>query len=407
MIQTPVVPGRVLPLELVEKIVDELASDKKALCACSYVSRSFYFRTRYHLFKSFNVYYPIAPHELAGLADFWDTSPHIPSFIRTLYFSTAFLTEPEAPRLLRHLRNVKDAYMKDFFIHHFRYNEPLEALAALDIGCLTIKESHFTSLNAFAYVVRCFPRLYSLNLPSASISAAADNEFPWVNNLKGCAPPYLKHLSITARSVATRKSNTMLFANFPFHNQPFRINDLKTFEVKCVNQTDLIRLGRFLPHTLRTLKNLCIVKADNGISGHGPEHPLPWCPSIRPLALDSCERILIEIGLKVGYYADYLRWWIAGLSEAPRIRSIYIRVSMALQYLDKAEDKPWQSVWRAFGRVLEDKQGLEQVVVLLWVPSFPRMFERRKEGVESECGALVGRGVMRVILPETTPLSAF
>ncbi|KAK0492611.1 hypothetical protein EDD18DRAFT_1181885 [Armillaria luteobubalina] len=165
-------------------------------------------------------------------------------------------------------------------------------------------------------VVRCFPRLYSLNLPSASISAAADNEFPWVNNLKGCAPPYLKHLSLTARSVATRKSNTMLFANFPFHNEPFRINDLKTFEIKCVNQTDLVRLGRFLPHTLRTLKNLCIVKADNSVSGHGSKHPLPWCSSIRPLALDSSERLLIEIGLKVGYYADYLRWWIASLSEA-------------------------------------------------------------------------------------------
>ncbi|KAK0209707.1 hypothetical protein IW262DRAFT_1416734 [Armillaria fumosa] len=399
--------GLVLPLELVEKIIDELATDKKALRACSYVSRSFYVRTRFHLFKSFNVYYPIAQHELARLADFWDASPHIPLFIRTLYFSSVFLTEREAPRILRHLRNVRDAYMKDFFIHHFRYNEPLEALAGLDIGTLTIRESHFTSFNAFAYVIRCFPRLYSLNLPSASISAAADTEFPWVNNLNGCAPPHIKHLSLTARSVATRKSNTLLFAHFPFHNEPFRINELKTFEVRCVNQTDVIRLGRFLPHTLRTLKNLCIVKVDNGVSVPGPEQPLPWCQSVRPLALDSSERLVIEIGLKVGYYADYLRWWISGISEATRIRTLHLRMSMVLMHLDQAEDKPWQSVWRAFNSVLEDKQALEQVVVLLWVPSFPRMFLQRKEGIEIECGDLIRRGVMRVVLPETTPLSTF
>ncbi|KAK0465742.1 hypothetical protein IW261DRAFT_1522610 [Armillaria novae-zelandiae] len=403
----PVPSEIILPVELVEKIIDELATDKKALRACSYVSRPFYVRTRFHLFKTFNVYYPIAQHELTRLADFWDASPHIPQFVRTLYFSSVFLTERDAPRILRHLRNVTDAHMKDFFIHHFRYNEPLEALARLDIGTLTIKESHFTSFNAFAYVIRCFPRLYYLNLPSASIAAAADTEFPWVNNLKGCAPPPLKHLNCTARSVATRKSNTLLFANFPFHNEPFRLNDLKTLEVKCANQTDLVRLGRFLPHTLRTLKNLCIVKVDNGVSVPGPEHPLPWSPSIRPLALDSSERLVIEISLKVGSYADYLRWWAAGISEATRLRTVHVRMAMALMYLDQAEDESWRGAWRAFGEALEGKAWLEEVVVLLWVPSFPGMFVRRKEGVEVECGELVRRGVLRVVLPERTPLSAF
>ncbi|PBK82621.1 hypothetical protein ARMGADRAFT_731203 [Armillaria gallica] len=260
----PIESGLGLPLELAEKIIDELATDRKALRACSYVSRFFYTRTRFHLFNTFNLYYPIPQHELTRLAAFWDESPHIPSYIRTFYFSTAFLTELEAPRILRHLRNVKDAYMKDFFIDHFQYTDPLEALASLHIGSLTISESHFTSFNAFAFVIRCFPRLYSLNLPSASISAGAPAEFPLVNNLNGCGPPYIKHLSIIARSIATRKSNTLLFAQFPFNNQPFHINNLKTFEVKCANQTDLIRLGRFLPHTLRTLKNLGITKVNNG-----------------------------------------------------------------------------------------------------------------------------------------------
>ncbi|KAK0191805.1 hypothetical protein F5146DRAFT_1050366 [Armillaria mellea] len=398
----PVQAGRGLPLEIAERIIDELATDKRALRACSLAWRLFYIRTRFHLFKSFNLYYPIAQHELARLAAFWDASPHIPAYIRTLYFSTAFLREPEAPRILRHLQNVRDAHMKDFAIAHFGDPEPLEALAGLHIGTLTISESHFTSVDAFAYVIRCFPCLYSLGLLSASISAA---EFPWVNNVKGCSPPYLKHLRVIARSIATRKSNTLLFEQFPFHNQPFHINDLKTLEVTCANQTDLTRLSRFLPCTLRTLKNLCVAKVDNGVSG--PELPPPWAPSVRPLALDSSQRLLIEIGLKVGYYADYLRWWIAGISEATNIRFIHLRIAMAFVYLDKAEDKPWRRVWRAFNAVLADKQSLEEVVVLLQIPSFPRLFRVRKEGIERECRGLIKRGVMRVMLPETTGLETF
>ncbi|KAK0464138.1 hypothetical protein IW261DRAFT_1613534 [Armillaria novae-zelandiae] len=273
-------------------------------------------------------------------------------------------------------------------------------LAGVNIGTLTIKEWHFTSFNAFAYVIWCFPRLYYLNLPSASIAAAADTEFPWVNNLSGCAPPHLKHLNFTARSVATRKSNTLLFANFPFHNEPFRVNDLKTLEVKCANHTDLVRLGRFLPHTLRTLKNLCIVKVDNGVSAPGPEHPRSWSPSIRPLALDSSERLVIEISFKAGSYADYLRWWAAGVSEATRLRTVHVRMAMALMYLVQAEDEPW----RAFGEALEGKECLEEEVVLLWVPSFPGLFVRKKVGVEVECGELVRRVVLRVVLLERTPL---
>ncbi|KAK0430092.1 hypothetical protein EV421DRAFT_349584 [Armillaria borealis] len=393
----------VLPLELVEKIIDELATDRKALRACSYVSRFFYTRTRFHLFKTLNLYYPIVQHELARLVDFWDQSPHIPSYIRTFYFSTKFLTEREAPRILRHLRNVKDAFMKDFDIDHFWPTEPLEALASLHIGTLTINESHFTSVNAFAYVIRCFPRLYSLNLPGASISAAA--EFPWVNGVNGCGPPHIKHLSIIARSIKTRKSNTLLFAQFPFNNEPFRINNLQTFEVKCANQTDLIRLGRFLPHTLRTLKNFSITKVDNGVSG--PGQPLPWALSVRPLSLDSSERLIIDIGFKAGYYADYLRWWISSISEATNIRSIHIRIAMAFTYLDKVEDKPWQSVWKAFNSVLLDKQSLELVVVLLHIPSFPHLFLSRKRGIERECRHLIKRDIMRVVFPERISLATF
>ncbi|SJL17849.1 uncharacterized protein ARMOST_21413 [Armillaria ostoyae] len=176
----------------------------------------------------------------------------------------------------------------------------------------------------------------------------------------------------------------------------------KTFEVKYANQTVLIRLGRFLPHTLRTLKNFGITKVDNGVSG--PRQLLPWELSVRPLSLDSSERLIIDIGFKVGYYADYLRWWISGISEATNIRSIHIRIAMAVTYLDKAEDKPWKSVWQAFNSVLLDKQSLEQVVVLFQIPSFPRTFLARKRDIEIECKDLIERGIMRVVLPKTVHL---
>ncbi|KAK0205759.1 hypothetical protein DFS33DRAFT_1380842 [Desarmillaria ectypa] len=400
----PVEHGVDLPLELWDRIIDELANDTKALLACSLVSRSFYPRTRFHLFSTFRVY-PVPQRHLARLVSFWDISPHIPLYIHTFHFSTVFLTEPQAAGVLHHLRNVKEVYMNHVFIHHFRYREAIEALAALPIENLTINESEFTSFNAFAFVIRCFPRLIYLDLFGASISSTADTEFPWINDLPVCSPPRIEHLTITARSVSTRKSNTRLFSEFPFNNQPFRIDNLRTFEARCAHQIDIIRIGSFLPHVSRTLKNLGITRVDNGAPSL--RQPLPWVLTVRPLTLEFSEHLIIDVGLRVGNYVDYLRWWISSISTARVIRSVSIRIAMALTYLDKAEDKPWRGVWQAFNSVLSEKESLEWIIVEFQIPSFPRNFLARKKGIETECRDLVERGIMRVVLPQSVRLEAF
>ncbi|KAK0440872.1 uncharacterized protein EV420DRAFT_1129170 [Desarmillaria tabescens] len=400
----PVENGVVLPLELCDRIIDELAGDTRALLACSSVSRSFYPRTRFLIFGTFRVN-PVPQRNLGLLVDCWGQVPHIPAYIHTFHFSTVFLTEPQAASMLRYMRNVKTVFMNHVYIHHFRNREAIEALAALPIETLTINGSDFTSINAFAFAMRCFPRLISLNLFGASISSAADTEFPWVNNLDVCGPPRIENLTVTARSVETRKSNTRLFSEFPFNNQPFRIDNLNMFEVRCANQTDIVRIGRFLPHIPRTLRKLGITRVDNGVSTPGV--PLPWVLGVHPLALQSTEHLIIDVGLRVGNYADYLRWWISSIAAARDVRSISIRIAMAFTYLDKAENKPWQNVWQMIDSALSGKESLEQVVVELQIPSCPRNFLGRKRGIESECRDLIERGIMRVVLPKKVRLEAF
>lgn len=134
---------------------------------------------------------------------------------------------------------------------------------------------------------------------------------------------------------------------------------------------------------------------------------MPWVLGLPPLDLESIEDLTIDVGFKVRSYADYLLWWISNLSTAKAIRSITIRIAMALEYIHKEEDKQWQNVWHAFGLAMLGKESLQKVLVEFQIPSSPRNFFTRKRGVERECRDLVERGVMRVVVPNKARLVAF
>ncbi|KAK0465749.1 hypothetical protein IW261DRAFT_1574819 [Armillaria novae-zelandiae] len=154
----------------------------------------------------------------------------------------------------------------------------------------------------------------------------------------------------------------LLFTNFPFHNEPFHMNDLKTLEVKCMNQTDLVCLKRFLLHTLRMPKNLCIAKVDNGDSSLSPfcilTAYLTHGPHIRRLR----SRARAPTPMVPIHLPTHPR-----LKRTPHHRDQpQSQVLCGLPVM--VEDKPWQGMWRTFREALEGKAWLEEVVLLLWVP---------------------------------------
>ncbi|KAG7439486.1 uncharacterized protein BT62DRAFT_938926 [Guyanagaster necrorhizus] len=71
-------------------------------------------------------------------------------------------------------------------------------------------------------------------------------------------PPRIEHLTVTARSAGTRKSNMPLLSLFP---PPF-----DNHHGICANQTGIIWIGKFLPRVKKTFRSLDIAPVDNGAS---------------------------------------------------------------------------------------------------------------------------------------------
>ncbi|KAK0497912.1 hypothetical protein EDD18DRAFT_1160108 [Armillaria luteobubalina] len=393
-----------LPQETIEDIIDIISQQETSLLlsvnpirqlkSCALVARAFRLRSQYHLFHH------VALLNIRHYTQFLvicETSPHIPSFVRSLHLAQSDRSLIAMERkvwclqtILSGMVNLESLRIFDYGVF---YNFPYSSLPSSLIS-LEIRDVEFCHIDDLCALLNYYPRLRTVMLfENINIKASGRQENMELKHNLYVSGPCIETLDISAYfnwyllQAVMEKSG---------HRFPFDLGRLHNLALAVTVQTFHYCVAAILPPVAKSIERLelNIIKRGFKLGRHQLTHQsnssLPSLPRLRSISI---------------YYESHsqtLLGWIAFnvFRRAPNLQEITLTISLLSSHLTDGHVMTGdEGTWMHFDTVIAAHPTIKSFIIDLSVFRSTRYLDWRETmtlSIHKLFPATVAKGVMYV-----------
>ncbi|KAK0189905.1 hypothetical protein F5146DRAFT_644762 [Armillaria mellea] len=393
-----------LPQEIIEDIIDIVSQHETSLLlsvnpirsmkSCALVARAFRFRSQYHLFHHVSL---LNTRHYTRFLNICETSPHIPSLVRSLHLAqsdrSSTATEREVWGLCSILSGMVNLRSLRLFDYGVLYNFPYSSLPSSLIS-FEMRDVEFCHIDDLCALLNYHPRLRILNLcENVSIKASEKQENMELKHNLYVSGPCIETLDISAYfnwyllQVVMEKSSCRF---------PFDLGHLRNLILAVTSQTFHYCVAAIITPVAKSIERLELNIFKQGLKlgkhqrTHRSDSSLPSLPRLRSIII---------------YYESYSRsllGWIAFniFRRAPTLREITLTVSLLSSHLtDGHVMTGGENIWMRFDTIIAAHPTIQSFTIDLSVFRSTRYFDWRETmmlSIHKLFPATVAKGVMYV-----------
>ncbi|PBK71513.1 hypothetical protein ARMSODRAFT_1002632 [Armillaria solidipes] len=393
-----------LPQEIIEDIIDIVSQHETSLLlsvnpirsmkSCALVARAFRLRSQYHLFHHVSL---LNIRHYTRFLIICETSPHIPSLVRSLHLAQSDRSSTATEREVWGLRSILSGMVNlrslRLFDYGVLYNFPYSSLPSSLIS-FEIRDVEFCHIDDLCALLNYHPRLRTVNLcENVSIKDSEKQENMELKHNLYVSGPCIETLDISAYFNWYLLQAVMEKSSYRF---PFDLSRLRNLILAVTSQTFHYCVAAIVTPAAKSIERLelNIFKQGLKLGRHQPTHrsnsSLPSLPRLRSISI---------------YYESYSRsllGWIAFniFRHAPTLQEITLTVSLLSNHLTDGHVMTGdEGIWMRFDTVIAAHPTIQSFIIDLSVFRSTRYLDWRETmtlSIHKLFPATVAKGIMYV-----------
>ncbi|KAK0213666.1 hypothetical protein IW262DRAFT_321778 [Armillaria fumosa] len=393
-----------LPQEVIEDIIDIVSQHEtslllsanpiRSLKSCALVARAFRLRSQYHLFHH------VALLNIRHYTQFLvicETSPHIPSLVRSLHLAQSDRSSTTTERgvwglqsILSGMVNLRSLRLFDYGV---LYNFPYSSLPSSLIS-FEIRDIEFCHIDDLCALLNYHPRLRTVMLcENVNIKASERQENMELKHNFYVSGPCIETLDISAYFNWYLLQAVMEKSSYRF---PFDLGRLRNLILAVTAQTFHYCVAAILPPVAKSIERLEINIFKQGFKlgrhqlAHRSNSSLPSLPRLRSISI---------------YYESHSRsllGWIAFniFRHAPNLQEITLTISLLSSHLTDGHVMTGdEGTWMPFDTVITAHPTIQWFIIDLSVFRSTRYLDWRETmtlSIHKLFPTTVAKGVMYI-----------
>ncbi|KAK0236633.1 hypothetical protein EDD85DRAFT_834186 [Armillaria nabsnona] len=393
-----------LPQEIIEDIIDIVSQHEtslllsanpiKSMKSCALVARAFRLRSQYHLFHHVSL---LNFRHYTRFLIICETSPHIPSLVRSLHLARSDRSSTKMEReewglrsILSGMVNLRSLRLFDYgILYSFPYSSLPSSLISFEI-----RDVEFCHIDDLCALLNYHPRLRTVNLcENVSIKASEKQENMELKHKLYVSGPCIETLDISAYFNWYLLQAVMEKFSYRF---PFDLGRLRNLILAVTSQTFHYCIAAIMTPVAKSIERLELNIFKQGLKlgrhqhTHRSNSSLPSLPRLRSISI---------------YYESYSRsllGWIAFniFRYAPTLQEITLTVSLLSSHLTDGHVMTGdEGIWMRFDTVIAAHPTIQSFIIDLSVFRSVRYLDWRETmtlSIHKLFPATVAKGVMYV-----------